>query len=96
MEMHSIIIESDSLIVVNAIKNARPDDSIFGSIISYCLFFLREIPHYMISFVKRSANQAAHLFAKAFVFISGLGERFFVSPDFIIDVLMVDSMEYMD
>lgn len=51
--MHSVVVESDSLTVVNAIKHEKSDGSVFGMIIVDCLKLINDIPLCKVSFVKR-------------------------------------------
>ena len=61
---HHITIETDSLLVVQALRSTIRMDSYFGSIIADCLSILQSLPSVCILFVRRSANMAAHLLAR--------------------------------
>lgn len=69
--MHTIIVEFDSLFVVNAIKNGRVNASLIGMTVSDCISFIIEIPRYMVSTIKRSANQVVHLLTRASILLIG-------------------------
>ncbi|GAU47963.1 hypothetical protein TSUD_280220 [Trifolium subterraneum] len=59
-----VIIESDSQIVVNSVKEKRSIRRSWGKIIQRWIVFLRNNPHSSISWVKWVGNQAAHVLAK--------------------------------
>uniref|UniRef100_A0A803NTG1 Reverse transcriptase n=1 Tax=Cannabis sativa TaxID=3483 RepID=A0A803NTG1_CANSA len=61
----SVIVETDSLIVVQAIRSPLEMVSYFGSVISDCKTLLEELSGVSVLFVKRSANSVAHFLAKA-------------------------------
>ena len=61
----SVLLETDSLVVVQALRSASCMDSYFGSIISECLALWKSLPHVDIIFVRRSANKAVHSLARA-------------------------------
>lgn len=63
-------IESNCLIVVQAIQSSVEMISYFGSIISDCRVLLRELKHVVLRFVKRSANRVAHNLARASSIVS--------------------------
>ncbi|XP_012087681.1 uncharacterized protein LOC105646438 [Jatropha curcas] len=70
----SIIVESDALMVVNAINSSTvTDDSSFGLVISDCKLLINEIDNVECRFVYRSANVVAHLLATGLHSLSGLG-----------------------
>lgn len=60
---HHVTIETNSLLVAQALRNNICMDSYFGSIISDCLSILQTLPSVYILLVRRSANKAAHLLA---------------------------------
>lgn len=60
-------IETDSLLVVHALRSSMPLASYLGTVIDECKADLMSIS---ILFVKRSANKAAHALAKAFSFVA--------------------------
>ena len=71
--MSSVLLESNALVVTNFIKQCKIDDVCFGLIIAYCISILKEIPNCSVSFVRKSANQVAHVLARAYVSMFGLG-----------------------
>uniref|UniRef100_A0A803PCM1 RNase H type-1 domain-containing protein n=1 Tax=Cannabis sativa TaxID=3483 RepID=A0A803PCM1_CANSA len=58
-------IETDCLSVVQALRSGVKMVSLFGDIIQECKSMLCELSHVKFSFVKRSANNVAHVFARA-------------------------------
>ncbi|KAM6544531.1 hypothetical protein CsatB_025267 [Cannabis sativa] len=64
-------IETDCLVVVQAIRSSTKMLSLFGQIILECKQLLLELKHVSIYFVKRSANVVAHNFARASVLFHG-------------------------
>ncbi|XP_074377941.1 uncharacterized protein LOC141719459 [Apium graveolens] len=61
----SVIIESDCLVVVQAIRSSTPMLSHFGGVIEECRKVLKENNNFQLYFIKRSANMAAHELARA-------------------------------
>ncbi|KAJ9170701.1 hypothetical protein P3X46_018791 [Hevea brasiliensis] len=82
--------ETDSMMVVQAIQGLKVDNSYFGSIISYFKALLQELTSFSFSFVKKSANQCAHLLARAAISKSGFLEWGETPPNLISDVLSFD------
>ena len=60
----TVILESDSLVCVQALRSGLTMDSYFGSFIQECRLLCLSLPHVSIFFVKRSANKAAHSLAR--------------------------------
>uniref|UniRef100_A0A803QFA4 RNase H type-1 domain-containing protein n=1 Tax=Cannabis sativa TaxID=3483 RepID=A0A803QFA4_CANSA len=60
-----VILETNCLVVVQAIPNPIHMISLFGDVIKECQNLLVSLSGVAISFVKRSANLVAHAFAKA-------------------------------
>ncbi|XP_062088335.1 uncharacterized protein LOC133794908 [Humulus lupulus] len=63
-----VVIEMDSLVVVQAVRSSIYMPSVFGSIINDCKLLLSELSFVSLFFVKRSANKAAHTVARAALF----------------------------
>ena len=59
-----VVLETENLLVVQAIRIPILLDSYFGSVIEDCKTLCKEMGHVHISFVFRSANRIAHLFAR--------------------------------
>ncbi|XP_060959245.1 uncharacterized protein LOC115703661 [Cannabis sativa] len=57
-------IESDSLVCVEAIRSEESLVSVFGLVVEDCKNILKDLVNVSISFVKRSANCAAHFVAR--------------------------------
>ena len=64
--MCSMLLKSDALVVINAIKHCKVDNVCFGLIITDCISLLTKIWNCSISFVKISVNQVAHVLTMAF------------------------------
>ncbi|KAJ8773831.1 hypothetical protein K2173_008294 [Erythroxylum novogranatense] len=58
------IMESDSLLLINALQSTSFDFSYFGAIVQDCKHLLSLLPSMAIQFVRKSANQAAHCIAR--------------------------------
>ena len=89
--MSLVLLESDALVVINAIKHCKVDDACFGLIIADCISLLKEIPNCSVSFVRRSTKQVAYVLARASVSMSGLGVWHLDPPALIVDVLKLDN-----
>ncbi|KAM6592724.1 hypothetical protein CsatA_000427 [Cannabis sativa] len=63
-------IETDSLVVVQAINSQVQMPSQFGLLVQDCRMLLSELHNVFLSFVKRSANRAAHCIARQSCFTS--------------------------
>ncbi|KAM6544988.1 hypothetical protein CsatB_025724 [Cannabis sativa] len=59
-----VTLETDSLVVVQALQSNVVMHSVFGSTITYCLNLLKSLSHVNVCFVKRSANNTAHCLAR--------------------------------
>ena len=60
-----VIVESDSLVVIQAVRSKVHMKSPFGEIILACRSMLREQNTVSVSFIRRSANMVAHELARA-------------------------------
>ncbi|KAM6561917.1 hypothetical protein CsatB_021915 [Cannabis sativa] len=60
-----VVLETDCLVVVQAIRNPTHMISLFGDVIKECQNLLVNLRGVTISFVKRSANLVAHTIARA-------------------------------
>ncbi|KAM6561714.1 hypothetical protein CsatA_030953 [Cannabis sativa] len=83
---HGVVVESDCLSVIQAIRSNLPLLSYFGSVISDCKLLLEQIGDVSIYFIKRSANSVAHSFARASYFVA---DRTLLSNDVSTDLLHV-------
>uniref|UniRef100_A0A803P7F6 RNase H type-1 domain-containing protein n=1 Tax=Cannabis sativa TaxID=3483 RepID=A0A803P7F6_CANSA len=63
-----VTLESDCLLVIQAIRSPLIMIFSFGSVIQECKALLLELGNVLIYFVKRSSNSVAHSFARAFSF----------------------------
>ncbi|XP_024033517.1 uncharacterized protein LOC112095650 [Citrus clementina] len=84
---HFVILEMDSLQVFNALNDKVVYPNGFGSIIVDCRALAQSLGEVAFSFVRRSANSAAHTVAWVGRSMSGLGEWSLVPPPWLIDAL---------
>ncbi|KAM6569080.1 hypothetical protein CsatB_017065 [Cannabis sativa] len=66
-----VVVETDSLVTVQAIRSSQTMGSTFGLIIQDCRSALLSLPNVNLCFVKRSANRAAHYVARQSRFYAG-------------------------
>ncbi|KAM6543366.1 hypothetical protein CsatB_007813 [Cannabis sativa] len=66
-----VILETDCILVVQAILSSVSMPSIFGLFVQDCQFILSSLSNVSISHVKRSANKAAHCMARGACYWSG-------------------------
>ena len=85
-----MIIEVDSQIIVKALKRNTLDLLPFGLIIDDCKSYTKDIDQCHVSFVRRSANVAAHCLARAACSLSGQEVWVGTPPPLISDVLLSD------
>ncbi|KAH9666707.1 reverse transcriptase domain-containing protein [Citrus sinensis] len=84
-----IIIETDCLQVFNALIDSKDYQNGFGLIISDCRALAHSLKEVTFSFVRRSANTAAHVVAKVGCSLSGPGEWRHVPPPWLFSHLSV-------
>ncbi|XP_062107623.1 uncharacterized protein LOC133818639 [Humulus lupulus] len=60
----NIVVETDSLLVVQALRSNLELDSYFGCLIQECKILLRDSISVSVVFVKRTANGTAHALAR--------------------------------
>ncbi|CAI9777924.1 unnamed protein product [Fraxinus pennsylvanica] len=84
------IIEMDALLVYNALQQNKVDNSYFGLLIEDCRLLASDMPNIKFSWVRRSANQVAHILAKAASSFHDTIEWSYFSPLFISNVLLAD------
>ncbi|KAH9802749.1 reverse transcriptase domain-containing protein [Citrus sinensis] len=84
---HFVILEMDSLQVFNALNDKVVYPNGFRSIIVDCRALAQSLGEVAFSFVRRSANSAAHTIARVGHSMSGLGEWSLVPPPWLIDAL---------
>lgn len=85
-----VVVETDSLMVVESIRSTIPMPSYFGGVISECRDFLQSLPNVSLIFIRRSANKVAHFLARASSYVADriIGKED-ISPDFL-DVIIGD------
>lgn len=69
-EWQKVIVETDSLTVVQCLRSNLPMLSYFGSVISECKDLLKELPNVAVFFIRRSANSVAHYLARASYYVA--------------------------
>ena len=67
-----MIVERDSQLVFNALKNTSLVTSFFAMLITDCQLLVSSIAFLSFSFVKRFVNSAVHAIARATSFLLGL------------------------
>ncbi|KAM6598685.1 hypothetical protein CsatA_018294 [Cannabis sativa] len=65
-----VVVESDSLVAVQAIQSSIHMPSQFGLLVEDCRLILSSLNNVQVSFVNRSANKAAHSIARGSCFSS--------------------------
>lgn len=88
----NVVVETDSLLVVQALRTNMGMTSYFGNIIDDCKLFLRDLVSVSVYFVKRSANEAANALARS---SSVVAERTLVRENFpssVLDVIFQESL----
>ena len=71
MGWNQVVIETDSKLLVEAIWLKSPDNSYFGCLVKDYLSLLHVLFNCNVQFIRRSANQVAHVRARAFGSMSG-------------------------
>uniref|UniRef100_A0A803PJ09 Reverse transcriptase domain-containing protein n=1 Tax=Cannabis sativa TaxID=3483 RepID=A0A803PJ09_CANSA len=66
-----VVIETNCLVVIQAIRSSVQMISPFGQVISHCKQLIIDLPFVSVLFVKRSANVVAHNFARASILFPG-------------------------
>ena len=74
LPVRPIVVEMDSLQVFNALHDSVIYSNGFGGIITDCRDLAHSLGEFVFSFVRRSANTAAHTVAKVGGSLSGPGE----------------------
>ena len=64
LSIRDFILEGDSLLVINALKELSPPPSFVAAIISSSLLVSQEFRHVVFSHVRRQGNRPVHLLAK--------------------------------
>ena len=85
-----VIIETDCLRVVQAMRSRDVDFSPFGLIIQDCTFILVTLRDVKVVFVKRSANSVDHTLVRAAVSMSGFHVWGYTPPYCIASLLHAD------
>ncbi|KAH9748984.1 putative reverse transcriptase/RNA-dependent DNA polymerase [Citrus sinensis] len=85
----SVMLEMDSLLVFNALHDKFDYPNGFGSIIADCRALAQSLGEVTFSFVRRSANSAAHAVTQVKSSISSSREWSFIPPPWLCDSLAV-------
>ncbi|KAK6118703.1 hypothetical protein DH2020_047560 [Rehmannia glutinosa] len=88
----AVVLESDSLGVIQAIRGLISDNTYVQSVINDCLKLLEDLPMVSCVFVRRSANRVAHALAKASGSLSDFITWEGHPPQFICNLLEQDLM----
>uniref|UniRef100_A0A803PCK9 Reverse transcriptase domain-containing protein n=1 Tax=Cannabis sativa TaxID=3483 RepID=A0A803PCK9_CANSA len=90
--LEDVFIETDSLMVVQAMNSTVHMPSYFGLLVEDCRLILSSLKNIFISFVYRSANKAAHSLARTSCSLSGclFNER--NAPIFLKNIVMAEAI----
>ncbi|XP_073154078.1 uncharacterized protein [Henckelia pumila] len=80
LNLTNVIVESDALIVVDALRTWFSDVSSLGLILEDCSLLASELHSCSFSFVRRSANQSAHSLARSTGSLSDFDRRVLSQP----------------
>ena len=89
LQLSGVDIETDSLLAVKALKMGTEYNLEVGDVLAQCRSILDARPDFAIYFVKRQANMAAHLLARAPCMVNCFNV-FMSPPDFLLETLMFD------
>lgn len=85
-----MVVESDSLSVVQSVRSSVSMMSYFGSVIEEYRNMLKELPEVKLLFIRRSVNRVAHHIARTSYYVADRVVRSDdVSPE-LLDVVMQD------
>ncbi|KAL8132597.1 hypothetical protein AgCh_008176 [Apium graveolens] len=85
------IFETDLKLLADAYKQLN-GIAYFHTIVSDCLELFKHFENVLVEFVCRFANEVAHKLARATHSMSGIHEWFYTAPEFVRDVLLIDSI----
>ncbi|KAJ9139642.1 hypothetical protein P3X46_030355 [Hevea brasiliensis] len=83
-------LESDSLLLVQAVSSRLTYRSYFGSIVNDRKWLMRDLQFCSLHFVRKAANQAAHTVARAAISEPGENEWVDEVPSFLEDAVQFD------
>ncbi|KAM6568954.1 hypothetical protein CsatB_016939 [Cannabis sativa] len=86
-----VVVETDALVVVQAINSSVHMPSQFGLLVEDCRSILLSLNNVVVSFVNRSANRAAHSLARESCFLSDCTYNELNAPSFLYDIVMADA-----
>ncbi|XP_060969468.1 uncharacterized protein LOC133036755 [Cannabis sativa] len=87
----AVVLESDALVVVQAINSSVHMPSQFGLLVEDCRTILSTLNNVLVSFVNRSANKAAHCVAKASYLSSDRMFNELNAPSFLCDIVQAEA-----
>ncbi|XP_073138351.1 uncharacterized protein [Henckelia pumila] len=90
LHLSTIIMESDALLIIEALNRTDQDSSNLGLIIEDCKLLARDVSSCSFSFARRSANQAAHALARGTASMPDLVESFVPCPTVISNIIVPD------
>ncbi|XP_060964982.1 uncharacterized protein LOC133033953 [Cannabis sativa] len=86
-----VVIESDALVVVQAINSSVHMPSQFGLLVEDCRTIVASLNNVLISYVNRSANRAAHCVARVSYLSSGCTFNELNAPLSLCDIIKADA-----
>ena len=85
------VFETDAKMLAEACKKVQ-GRTYFHSIVLSCVELFKHYDEVLVEFVYRSANEVAHKLARVTHSMSGIHEWADAAPEFISDVLLIDSI----
>lgn len=91
LDLQNVVVESDSLLSVNAVKNEVKYVFEVGPMLEECQSILKARSNISVSIVKKQANKVADLIARAPCMVNSFSV-FLYPPDFVLETLSFDSL----
>lgn len=91
MEVANVEIESDSVLIVNALLKGTEYCWEVGDVLQGCCAVLRSRLDFFVLFVKRQANKVVQLLARVPCLVNS-SNVFFSQPSVLLETLMFDSI----
>ncbi|XP_060974297.1 uncharacterized protein LOC133039416 [Cannabis sativa] len=88
--MQQVVLETDCLSVVQALRSSIVMISTFGQVVNECKALLNVLKNVSIYFIRRSANMVAHEFARASVSFPDCNFSMDTVPTVLLPVLVTD------
>ena len=93
MQMTKVLVEMDSHVVFNALNRISPASSPFAMLVKDCQNLANNMPNIIFTFAKRSANNVAHIVARATRSMSDQTVWHFQAPAFLLPSLTQDLID---